>query len=516
MCRAAPREDTPLAASPSRCYAAPVKKALGALGYWGAGAVVLAAALGAAPACSTSREDAAAPLEAGVPEAGPGSEPEPYPVITLGAEPQRSGDPAKGYTALVNEAYVPCGIPYSAYAQVFGAAAEADRVPGRTGRNATLAYNFTSMTTKEGVELVTSNCLTCHAGRINGKLVVGLGAADGDFTNDTTQTAGLVGVLLKDPKERAEWMKWKERVETVAPYSVLSTRGPNPADGFTAVLFAHHDPKTMAWSSTPLMPVLPPQDVPVDVPPWWRMKKKTSLFYVGGGRGDHARIMMTASILCTSSVEESKAIDAYFADIRSWIASLDAPAYPFPVDQALADKGRGVFDATCSRCHGTYGAGGIYPNRIVATREIGTDPVLASGAAQFAAPYVDWYKRSFFGEIARLEPQDGYIAPPLDGIWATAPYLHNGSIPTVDALLDSKKRPTYWTRNFDDSTQYDPAALGWIFQAVDHGKAGEPNDTKKKALYDTTRIGYSNAGHTYGDALTPESRAAVIEYLKTL
>ena len=473
---------------------------------------------GSASACSSSKSEVASPSPV-VPDAGAGAaEPSAYPVVSLDAEPQRAGDPAKGYRALVNEAYVPCGIPYSAYSQVFGAASEADKVPGREGRNATLAYNFTSMKTKEGVELVTSNCLTCHAGRINGKLVVGLGAADGNFTDDAAsqiQTTGFVGALLTDPKEIAEWKKWKERVDTVAPYSVLSTRGPNPADGFTAVLFAHHDPKTMAWSKTPLMDVPPPVDAPVDVPPWWRMKKKTSLFYVGGGRGDHARIIMTASILCTSSVEESRAIDAYFADIRSWIASLDAPAYPFPIDLPLADRGKLVFDTTCSRCHGTYGAAGSYPNRIISTEEIGTDPLLASGAAQFAGPFVEWYKSSFFGEIARLEPQKGYVAPPLDGIWATAPYLHNGSVPTIAALLDSTQRPTYWTRSFD-STHYDPAALGWLFTGVDHGKDGETDATAKKALYDTTRIGYSNAGHTFGDSLSAEERASVIEYLKTL
>ena len=480
-----------------------------------AAAVVLAAFAGA---CSASKNDPAAPT-GDLPEAGTdGPAAESYPVVVIGAEPQRPGDPTKGYRALVNEPYVPCGIPYSAYSQAYPTVAAEDTVPGREGRNATLKYDFTSMTTKDGVELVTSNCLTCHAGRINGKLVVGLGAADRDFTADAEQQiqqTSFVGVLVKDPKERAEWMKWKERVDTVAPYSVLSTRGVNPADGFTAVLFAHHDPKTLAWSSKPLIAVPPPQDVPVDVPPWWGMKKKSSMFYVGGGRGDHARIMMTASILCTSSVEESRAIDAYFTDVRSWITSLEAPAYPFPIDRALADRGHGVFDATCSRCHGTYGDGGTYPNRLLSTEEIGTDPVLASGSAQFAAPFVGWFKDSFFGEIARLEPQQGYVAPPLDGIWATAPYLHNGSVPTVAALLDSSQRPTYWTRTFD-STKYDPAALGWLFDAVDHGKNAETDPTAKNALYDTTRLGYSNAGHMYGDSLSAEDRTAVIEYLKTL
>ncbi|MBS2017114.1 MAG: c-type cytochrome [Deltaproteobacteria bacterium] len=477
---------------------------------------VLALSGAVAAACSTS-SDAASPDPTPVTGVDAGSEaaPEEFPVITLPSEPQRAGDPVKGYRALVNEAYVPCGIPDSAYSQVFQPAPASSRLEGREGRNATLPYNFTAMTTADGVKLVTSNCLSCHAGRIDGKLVVGLGSADGDFTNDPTGTAGLVGALLTDAKEVREWKKWKERIEVIGPYSVLSTRGPNPADGFTAALFAHHDPKTMAWSSTPLMEIPPPQDVPVDVPPWWRMKKKTSMFYVGGGRGDHARIMMTASILCTSSVEESRAIDAYFADVRAYIASIEPPKYPYPVDAALADKGRSVFEQTCAKCHGTYGPDGRYPNRLVVLREIGTDPVLASGTAQFGPPFVKWFKDSFFGEISRLDPQAGYVAPPLDGIWATAPYLHNGSVPTIAALLDSATRPKYWTRDFD-SRSYDPKAVGWIHTVLDHGKDGEGDAQKKSEIYDTTRLGYSNAGHTFGDALTPADRAAVIEYLKTL
>jgi len=477
--------------------------------------LMVSIALAVGVACSKSEDTASPEPPPASSDAGVDSAPEDFPVITLADEPQRAGDPAKGYRALVNEPYVPCGIPDSAYSQVFQPAPASSRLEGREGRNETLPYNFTAMTTKDGVKLVTSNCLSCHAGRINGKLVVGLGAADGNFTQDPSGTAGLVGAILTDAKEKAEWKKWKERIEVIGPYSVLSTRGPNPADGFTAALFAHHDPKTMAWSSTPLMEVPPPQDVPVDVPPWWRMKKKSSMFYVGGGRGDHARIMMTASILCTSSVEESQAIDAYFADVRAYIASIEPPKYPFPIDKALADKGKPVFEATCAKCHGTYGESPRYPNRLVVLQEIGTDPILASGTAQFGPPFVKWYKDSFFGELSRLDPQAGYVAPPLDGIWATAPYLHNGSVPTIAALLDSTTRPTYWTRDFDSSS-YDPKTLGWIHQRLDHGKAGEPDETKKSEIYDTTRLGYSNAGHTFGDKLTPDDRAAVIEYLKTL
>ncbi len=472
----------------------------------------------AAACSSTPASETPALSDGGVAEAGP-ADAESYPATFIEAEPQRSGDPVKGYHALVNEPYVPCGVPDSVYRRVFGATAKpSDVIDGRDGRNATLPYNFTAMKTKEGVDLVTSNCLTCHAGRANGKLVVGLGNADGDFTADADsqiQNFTLLGSLVSDPKETAEYAKWKERVTVVAPYSVLSTRGPNPADGFTAALFAHHDPQTMAWSATPLMTVPAPEDVPVDVPPWWRMKKKTSMFYVGAGRGDHARIMMTASILCTSSVEESTAIDAYFADIRAYIMSIEPPRYPFAIDTALAERGRPVFEQTCSRCHGTYGASPTYPNRFLGVQEIGTDPVLASGTVEFAKPFTEWFGKSFFGQLARLEPRQGYIAPPLDGIWATAPFLHNGSVPTVGALLDSTQRPKYWTRTFV-STDFDQANLGFNIRVLDHGKKAETDPGTQRDLYDTTTVGYSNAGHTFGDALTPSDRAAVIEYLKTL
>lgn len=474
-------------------------------------ALLVGLATAAAAACSTSSGGAPPAAADGGTEEAAGA---PAPIV-LEAEPQRSGDPEKGRRALLNEPYVPCGVPKSAYGRAYGAPDPSTVLPGREGENAKLPYFATAMKTKEGVELVTSNCLQCHAGYLNGELFVGLGDAAGDFTSDRSGLVEGAGFLVTDPKERVEYEKWKERMLTIAPYAVLGTRGPNPADSFTAVLFAHHDPKTLAWSSAPLVPVLPPQDVPVDVPAWWTMKKRTSMFRNGAGRGDHARIMMTASILCTSSVEEARAIDAYFPDVRAYIVSITAPAFPFGVDAAKASAGKVVFESTCSRCHGTYGEGGTYPNKLVSLEEAGTDPFLAKGTAQFAGPFVEWFASSFFGELARLDPKEGYVAPPLDGIWASAPYLHNGSVPTLEGVVDSTKRPTYWTRSFD-SRDYDPVAIGWRFTPVDHGKAGEADEEARKSLYDTTVPAYGNGGHTFGDELAPGDRAALLEYLKTL
>jgi len=442
--------------------------------------------------------------------------------VPIAADPQRAGDPQKGYAALVGEGYVGCGVPHTAYAQVFPPAPASLRLPGRDAKNADLPYYFNRFTTPAGVDVVSSNCLVCHAGFLRGKLVVGLGDTQTDYTtNNKGQQAGLAELLVTDPGEKAELEKLKSRLLALSDYTLTRVVGVNPADNVAAVLFAHRDRKTLAWSDDPILPLPDKTVVPVDVPPWWRMKKKNAMFYDGAGRGDHARIEMTASTLCTDTVADAQKIDAYFPDVEAFIDSVEAPKYDGPVDQALAAKGKPVFASTCSRCHGTYGDGGAYPNLLVMLPEIGTDATLAHGGTQFAVDYVKWFDESFYGEIAHLDPQPGYVAPPLDGIWATAPYLHNGSVPTIEALLDSSQRPAFWMRKYDangvyDDSDYDDAALGWRYTAVDHGQADEMDSVKRVRIYDTTLPGYGNGGHTFGDGLSAGDRAAVIEYLKTL
>jgi mono/diheme cytochrome c family protein len=445
------------------------------------------------------------------------AQPEPPPAWAypqVPAEAQRAGDPVKGYDYLINGGYITCGIPKTLYDSVFGSPG-ANRLPGRTGDNTDLPFFYSTATSAEGVKVVSANCLTCHASRINGKLVVGLGAADRDFTSDQAQYVDLAAGGIHDPVEKAEYQRFADRIHAIAPYTQTLTIGVNPADNLTAALMAHRDPATLAWSQTPMLALPPPGVVPVDVPPWWRMTKKTAMFYTAAGRGDHARTMMTASLLCTESVAEAEVIDAAFVDVRAWIETMPVPAWPFAVDGDLASRGKQVFHTNCASCHGTYGEGGVYPSSVVPVADVQTDSTLALGASQFADAYVQWFKSSFWGAMSRLEPQQGYIAPPLDGIWATAPFFHNGSVPTIEGVLDSTKRPTYWTRTFD-TTDYDQTNVGWNFTVLDHGQAAEPMISNRIKIYDTTLLSYGNGGHVYGDGLTADERRAVIEYLKTL
>jgi hypothetical protein len=99
-----------------------------------------------------------------------------------------------------------------------------------------------------------------------------------------------------------------------------------------------------------------------------------------------------------------------------------------------------------------------------------------------------------------------YPAKPLAGAWATAPYLHNGSVPSVyHLLLPRSQRPTTFRVG---QREFDPVQLGYSESA---GAAQSSAFT-----FDVSQPGNSNAGHEYGTALTDEQRFELIEYLKVL
>jgi hypothetical protein len=428
---------------------------------------------------------------------------------------QRPGDPGAGRHALLNRAVVTCGLPHSAYVASTGAPAPEYDLPGREGRNAELPYQLTAHTADSGVELVTSNCLGCHAAPLNGELVLGLGNEFLDFTGDPVMAVEGSGAFVEGEAEAAEWQKWADRLNAVAPWSMTDTVGANPAQAITLALMAHRDPKTLAWSDEPLMALPDSEVLPVSVPPWWNVGKKHAMFYNGQGRGDHVGTMILASTTCTDSVAEAREIDRWFTDVAAYLATLEPPAYPWPVDQALAADGEQVFNRECKECHGRYGRGEHYPNQLVALDEVGTDPAMAELAVEGAEDYIRWFETSFYGRHGDAVPGRGYVAPPLDGVWATAPYLHNGSVPTIAALLDTAKRPTYW-RHDGAEPEYDQAALGWRYRTLDQGREQFASLEEQKWVYDTTRTGYGNQGHDFGDELTDAERAALLEYLKTL
>lgn len=432
---------------------------------------------------------------------------------------QRSGNPARGRAALLNEDYVGCGLPTLAWQQLSGDA-EVVVARGRNEASQDLPYFLNAVRNADGVELVVNNCLTCHGASLFGDLVIGLGNEFADFTNDPSVAIERAGLLVNGEAEIAAWEQYADRVAAIAPHIQLPTVGSNPANNLTFAVMAYRDPETHAWSEIPLLPLPTQTPPPVSVPPWWRMSKKHAMFNLGEGRGDHARFMMAASMMCTDDKESLRSIDAYAPDVRAFIAGLEPPAWPFDIDELLAAEGEEIFNATCNACHGSYGdQSSSYPNTLVDIDVVGTDPALMEQARDEGERWVDWFSRSFYGEGTEARPGRGYVAPPLDGIWATSPYLHNGSVPTIEQLLDSPSRPERWmllATDGNDPELYDTARLGWRHVSLSDTKAAALASDELKRVYDTTRYGHGKNGHRFGDHFSRSERNAVLEYLKTL
>jgi mono/diheme cytochrome c family protein len=189
--------------------------------------------------------------------------------------------------------------------------------------------------------------------------------------------------------------------------------------------------------------------------------------------------------------------------IQNYIGTLKPPPYPFPVDQALADTGGAIFRAECAQCHQM---GGARTGTVIPVAEIGTDRHRLDMWTPASANAYNAYGEGHAWKFSGFRSTDGYVAAPLDGVWLNAPYLHNGSVPTLtDVLERPENRPRMFWRGYD---VYDPVRVGFISSGPDAERAGSP--------LDVSLPGNSNVGHTYGTTLSLEDKLALIEYLKTL
>ncbi len=441
--------------------------------------------------------------------------PKPIPILetteTLSASIQRAGNIENGYDYLVNGNYVDSGIPFDLWISLRGENAE--NILKRQGDNAKIGYGFNVVTTSNNTRVVGANCLNCHASTINNEFVIGLGNTDFDFTTDQSSNISILDFLMKgsynlNSPEYQAFIPYKRGFQVISPLTITETRGVNPADKYAAILAAHRNPTDLTWRENDPWGITK-EVIPTDVPAWWLLKKKNAMFYTGVGTGDFARIMMASSLVSLQDSTQARSIDNQFPDVLAYIKSLIPPTYKGIIDPQKVNDGKVIYEANCSRCHGSSNNKNDYPNLLVSLESVGTDPALAS--TNFANPQLlDWYNNSWFSKqpfAAKLVAKKGYIAPPLDGIWATAPYLHNGSVPTLEDLLNSVTRPKIWKRTFK-SDDYDTKKIGWNYST--------PMSKTDNETYDTSIKGYGNQGHIYGDKLSSSERTALIEYLKTL
>ncbi len=189
--------------------------------------------------------------------------------------------------------------------------------------------------------------------------------------------------------------------------------------------------------------------------------------------------------------------------LEDFLRTLPPPKYPLSIDPARAATGKPVYDRYCAECHAEDGP---RTRKLVDINEIGTDRNRLDTWTQAAADGANNTVKSFGIDRSPMIKTNGYIGHPMDGIWLRAPYLHNGSVPTLRALLDPPaQRPTVFYRGYD---VLDPTDVGFISTGAEAERVGIRFDTHVK--------GNGNQGHLYGTQLPPTEKNALIEYLKTL
>jgi mono/diheme cytochrome c family protein len=386
---------------------------------------------------------------------------------------------------------------------------------------------------RDGVQMVNINCFTCHAGVVNGQVVAGLA------NNHVNQS---------DPREI------RTRGDNFGPYEVwrFGSRLVDPANEGMVVGDEKTELETL-FESVKL--------APVDPMPWWLMKYKTrDYWYADAGPHDAASF----SINFTTAHPQ---MNAHRADhIKSVAKALafaretQSPPFPKALDAQLVQKGADLFHGrvkpaetkgfrTCKTCHGSYtkkpgqedfsrpGSWTVDYDFSHVIRNVNTDRSYNTTLQAFRpiAEHINKLEVFFTAQAvprqiphASVPDQQGYVAPPLVGVWASAPYFHNGSVPTLDTVLNSKRRPEIWSREIRDPYAYDLDRPGLLYQDVSRSEFEQSaaNAAEKRflsqeaiehgAIYDTHAFGHGNMGHTFGDHLTDEERTAVIEFLKSL
>lgn len=254
--------------------------------------------------------------------------------------------------------------------------------------------------------------------------------------------------------------------------------------------------------------------------------------------GDRSRLMLMnldgattsfRSVILDSGLGLTSRSSPFFlrrmADLEAWLTSLPPPQYPLPVDSALAARGRPVFEQHCAGCHSSGRDNRL--GTVIPLQEIGTDPERANAWTRAAADSANRAVRERFGvhRTPMVKPEPGYVALHLDGVWLRGPYLHNGSVPTVRALLEpEERRPKTFYRGYD---VLDRPNLGFVSRRCTGDAAELPLGGRSIEfqwecmpdtdgwLYDTAQRGNGNGGHRYGVTLSDAEKTALVEYLKT-
>jgi len=325
--------------------------------------------------------------------------------------------------------------------------------------------------------------------------------------------------------------------------------------------------------------------VVLDPMPWWQLKYKNYINWDGLMKKS-GRVIVQASLSPGRNGNQIRDMDGLFTQIYDEIHKMDPPEYPKLKGLSLDKISRGeqAFNKYCSECHGKYSERGVYyrnptdfrdpkkgnySDEIINWSHINTDDTRIKGMNLL---YINTVEKTWLGHYAdenyqfrtrkvlsdylnNPKPENpksvkevknfcaqyygfdctnvineelkkkvyGYQIPPLWGVWASAPYFHNGSVPNLRAVLFPNERPAKWKLKDDPknrNTPYTPYIIDNPGLDVELKLDHEPPSTK---IYDTTNLGCSNQGHDIKDwnqipskPIPDQIKSDILEYLKTL
>lgn len=218
--------------------------------------------------------------------------------------------------------------------------------------------------------------------------------------------------------------------------------------------------------------------------------------------------------------------------LQEWLLTAAPPKFEQPIDMGTAARGEKVYAQYCAGCHGANGRTFAPPGsetsrdclksdlndaalytpgvgRITRIEDIGTDRHRLDSFSYDLVVQLGTIYAGYPHRYCHYRKTFGYANAPLDGVWLRAPYLHNGSVPTLRDLLEpASARPKVFYRGND---VYDATKLGFVSDLPEQSG-------RRFFAYDTSLPGNSNSGHEgerYGTELPAAQKDALVEYLKT-
>jgi mono/diheme cytochrome c family protein len=239
-----------------------------------------------------------------------------------------------------------------------------------------------------------------------------------------------------------------------------------------------------------------------DLPSLWNQAPREGMWLHWDGNNNSVEERNKSAAIGAGASEESLDL-AGMQRIEDWIATLGPPEFPPDrIDWARVGAGLEVYRQNCAICHSLDSPG---VGQVVPIEEIGTDPERLNSFTQELGDHMNTLGTGRPWRFSSFRKTQGYSSMPLDGVWLRAPYLHNGSVPTLrDLLQPQEERPTVFYRGYD---VYDWDNLGFV--------SSGPEAEARGFRFDTTQPGNGNQGHRYGTNLSEQEKGDLLEYLKT-